>query len=279
MILNKIASCASILLLTYGSMAFAKDSITANYHGYVSIADQASKDEATFAIFRTYPQYRTALEIDNGEPYADYISYRASVLGKHMQEFRKLDDIGAPPVQEYRNLGSFSATTLRYIFHADQILKYFSLPQNPIVAEIGAGFGGQSHILQVMHPCQCYYIYDLPQVEALINRVMLSLDRKNVYCLPIDEELPEEEIDLFISNYAYSECDREMQLSYFDRVIKKSKRGYMIYNQIAITDYGMDSISISEFLSLLKKQGIKPRVYKEFFAGAGNSLIIWDKTK
>ena len=108
---------------------------------------------------------------------------------------------------------------------------------------------------------------------------MLSLDRKNVYCLPIDEELPEEEIDLFISNYAYSECDREMQLSYFDRVIKKSKRGYMIYNQIAITDYGMDSISISEFLSLLKKQGIKPRVYKEFFAGAGNSLIIWDKTK
>ena len=108
--------------------------------------------------------------------------------------------------------------------------------------------------------------------------MMRALNWQNVICLPIDETLPEEKIDLLISNYAYSECDREMQLGYFERVIKKADRGYMIYNQIA-AGYGIDSISISEFVDLLKNNGFKPRVYKEFFQGAGNSLILWDKSK
>ncbi len=269
-----------IVLFTLSNICslLANDSITANYGGYLAIAQEASKNPSIFEKFRTFPEYRCALEIDEGETFAQYIRFKLFKLGPYLEECRKLDSIGSPPLTNYQELGDFTPTTLRYIFHADQILKYFNLPDNATVVEIGAGFGGQAHVLQTLHSCIKYYIFDLPEVEALISVMMNRLNWRNVCCLQLNEILPEEKVDLLISNYAYSECDREMQLSYFDRVIKKADRGYMIYNQIA-AGYGIDSISISEFINLLKQNGFRPRVYKEFFAGAGNSLILWDKSK
>lgn len=274
----KIILKVVLLPLTSICSLLANDSITANYGGYLAIAQEASENSSVFEKFRTFPEYRCALEIDDGETFAQYIRFKLSKLGPFLEECRKLDNIGGPPLTNYQDLGFFSPTTLRYIFHADQILKYFNLPDNATIVEIGAGFGGQAHVLQKFHSCVKYYIYDLPQVEALISTMMNRLNWKNVCCLQLNESLPEERVDLLISNYAYSECDREMQLGYFDRVIKKADRGYMIYNQIA-AGYGIDSLSISEFIDLLKKNGFRPRVYKEFFAGAGNSLILWDKSK
>ncbi len=267
----------TILAIGGALSLFANDSITANYHGYLSVAQKAAEDPSIFETFRSFPEYRCALEITDGETFAEYIRFSLPKLGPYIEKCRELDAIGNPSLSDYPELGLFSATTLRYIFHADQILKYFNLPAEATIVEIGAGFGGQAHILQTLHSCRNYYIYDLPPVEALISTMMQTLDWPNVHCLPIDDPFPEESIDLLISNYAYSECDREMQLKYFENVIKKSKRGYMIYNKIAITDYGIDSMPLSEFVELLKKNGYKPRTYKEFFAGAGNFLILWDK--
>lgn len=257
---------------------FGKDSITAQYSGYVDICRQAAEDDVILNNFRSMPSYRCALEIDDGETFCQYIRNRSSKLLQHLDEFRLLDRIGNPPLIDYEGIGFFTATTLRYVFHADQIVKRFKLPEGAKVVEIGVGFGGQSYILQKVHPCSIYYMYDLPEVEKLVDRVMDQLTVKTVQCLPLDEDLPEETIDLVISNYAYSECDREMQLVYFDRVIKKADRGYFIYNKIAITDYGLDSIPLHEFIDLLKKNGCNPRVSAELFSGAGNFLITWDKT-
>jgi hypothetical protein len=67
-------------------------------------------------------------------------------------------------------------------------------------------------------------------------------------------------------------------MSYFDRVIKKADRGYIVYNDIS-SGYGLESMSVQEFVGLLKEQGIRPRTHKEFFAGAGNVLVIWDRTR
>lgn len=274
---NKMQNIIYLSALACSSI-FAKDSITANYTGYVETCRQASYSEEILNSFRTIASYRTALEIDEADQFAEYIRGTTYLL-PYLEDFRHLDSVGGPFLTDYQDLGLFSPSALRYIFHADQIKKRFSLPRNPKIVEIGAGFGGQSYILQQIHPCAKYYIYDLPEVEGLIDRVMQRLNISNVKCMPLDEELPEEEIDLIISNYAYSECDKEMQLSYFNRVIKKAKRGYMIYNKIAITDYGLDSLTKEDFVKLLKENGCKPRVSSELFAGAGNFLITWDKTK
>ncbi len=264
-----------LCILVYSSV-FAKDSITANYTGYIETCRQAAYDESVLNKFRTIPSYRTALEIDEADLFAEYVRGRPSLLN-YLESFRQLDSVGSPFLTDYQDLGLFSPSALRYIFHADQINKRFSLPENPKIVEIGAGFGGQSYIFQQIITCKNYYIYDLPEVEGLIERVLAKLNT-NATCLPVDAELPEEEYDLVISNYAYSECDKEMQLSYFDRVIKKAKRGYVVYNKIGET-YGIDSLTKEEFVELLKQNGCKPRVSSELFAGAGNFLILWDKTK
>ena len=40
------------------------------------------------------------------------------------------------------------------------------------------------------------------------------------------------DVDLFISNYALSECDLPTQMAYYDKIITNSKFVYMIYNLV-----------------------------------------------
>lgn len=264
-----IVSCFSSL---------SADSITSRRKNYTNLCQKASEDPDVFNKFRSMESYFHVVEIDDGTPFAQYLRSGWKRLGKYLEDFRKVDQIGNPMLEDYEDLGQFSATNLRYIFHADQMTKRFTLPQGAKVVEIGAGFGGQAYILHCLHPCACYYIYDLPEVECLINKVMETLNVNIVRCLPLDVEMPEEKIDLVISNYAYSECDRDTQLSYFDRVIKKADRGYIVYNQIAFPVYGIPSLTVDEFVALLKENGCRPKVNVELFTG-GNFLIVWDKTK
>lgn len=262
-------------LLICGHLS-ARQSITGWYAGYRDVCQKAASDPEYLEIFRSIPEYRIALEITDGVRFAQYITASDKLVAK-IEDFRKLENIGRPTLETYPVLGSFSPTTLRYICLADQIKKMVSLPENAVIAEIGAGFGGQCYILSQLQPFSKYYFFDLPEVESLIGRMMEKLQVKNTHCIPMESALPEEKIDLVISNYAFSECDREIQMEYFDRIIKKADRGYIIYNQIS-KDCGVDSLTLDEFIQLLKDHGFRPRVNKELFATApDNMLIIWNR--
>ena len=43
----------------------------------------------------------------------------------------------------------------------------------------------------------------------------------------------DEDFDIVISNYAYSELDKNLQDLYYDRIIKRSENGYLTYNFIS----------------------------------------------
>lgn len=266
--------------LAFCSLMHAKESITGWFTGYREICRKASVDPYYFQNFRSMGEYGCVLELPEGDAFAEYLSGTSEKLLAKLNVFRKLDMIGNPTMKNYPILGNFSGTTLRYIVLADQMKKFFTLPDNAKIAEIGAGFGGQCYILSQLQSFSNYYIYDLPEVELLIAKMMETLQTKNVRCMPLDAELPEKKIDLVISNYAFSECDRETQMDYFERVIKKAERGYVIYNQISQESYGIGSLAPDEFIQLLKNIGIKPKVHKEFPSTApGNLLILWDRTQ
>jgi len=255
----------------------ARQSATGWCTGYREVCQKAATDPQCFEIFRSIPEYRIAFEINDGYRFAEYLTCSDRLLDK-LEAFRRLESFGNPVLDSYPLIGKFSATTLRYICIADQIQKMVALPEQAVIAEIGAGFGGQCFALAQVRPFSKYYFFDLPEVEALIGKVMEVLSLQNTYCIPMDQELPEEKIDLVISNYAFSECDREIQLEYFERVIKKADRGFMIYNHIS-KDSGIDSISAKEFVQMLKEQGFRPRMHKEIIATAPeNVLIIWNRT-
>ena len=230
---------------------FSNESITGKNLEYRKICEKAATDVYYFNNFRALKEYRKALEIHKGHSFAHYIINSCSDLLIKLEDFRKLDFLGNPPLLEYDTIGKFSGTTLRYIAIAGHIKKLFNLPQNAKIAEIGAGFGGQCYILSCIQSFSKYYIYDLPEVELLINKVLKTLKVKNTFCIPQENNIQDKEIDLFLSNYAFSECDCEIQLDYIKKVISKSKRGYVIYNQIGVL-YGFDNIlSPLEFVEMV----------------------------
>lgn len=257
--------------------AVPQKSTTGNSTPYREICKKASFDEATFQNFRSTEAYFHAVECGQEGELAEYLLRNASQKTLSLiSEFNKLDLLGNPVKNHIEGFGLFSGTTLRYILFADQISKLFDLPKDYTVVEIGAGFGGQAYILSRLLPFSKYYIYDLPEVEMLINKMTQTLSMYNVACLDAYSPLPEKEVDLFISNYALSECDRNTQLDYLHRVVAKAKRGFMIYNSTNIFEH----LSLSDFLAVLQSYGIEPKVHPEpVFTYSGNFLITWDKTK
>lgn len=270
-----------VALLAIFHPAWAGESITGNDSDYLEVCEQAANEQWYFENFRSLYDYTQVLEIECGSAFADFLEKNASkeVLEK-LYEFEKLDKIGNPLTRKsYQGLGNFSGATLRYIVVAQQIKKLFSLPSNAKIVEIGAGFGGQCYILSHLQSFSDYYIIDLPEVEPLIKRVMDTLKVENVTYSSREPKNLDDNIDLVISNYAFSECDRQTQIDYFEKVIKKSKRGYIIYNQIANRVFGIDCLSPLEFVSMLQKSNMNPKLYSEQVATAtDNVLIVWDKT-
>ena len=270
---SKVALASIIFGMT--TSLHGGESITGRDTTYREICFKASYDPYYFQNFRSMGGYRVALELTEADAFANYIANSSRRLRSRLEACRKIDTIGNPPLKDYPKIGSFSGTVLRYIVLADRIEKLFSLPQNAVIGEIGAGFGGQSYIMSVFCRFGQYYIYDLPEVEALIEKVTDALGMKNVSCLPAESQLPADTLDLIISNYAYSECDRATQIDYFDRVIKKADRGFIIYNQISV-DYNLNSLSPDEFVQLLKASGKDPKILKEPISTAPkNILIVW----
>lgn len=264
--------------LLFGNIC-ASESITSSFQGYRTICERASYDLDYFNHFRSMTDYRIVLELEKGQAFADYIVNSDSLL-KNIETYRALDGIGNPPLESFEGLGEFTSTTLRYVVLADQINKLFTLPDQAIIAEIGVGFGGQCYVLSKMNSFQQYFLYDLPEVELLVDRVLKTLNVPNTQCLPIHVQLPVDTLDLVISNYAFSECDRDMQLYYYENVIKKAKRGYIIYNQISEDFWNIHSLHVDEFVAMLRNDGFRPRVFHEFLSTApGNMLITWDLTR
>lgn len=255
------------------------ESITGNDSDYLEVCEQAATEQWYFDHFRSLYDYNQVTEIGCGDLFADFLKNNASQeIFINITKFEKLDRIGKPlTLKYYEGLGNFSGATLRYITIADQIKKLFLLPDDAKIVELGAGFGGQCYILSHLQSFSDYYILDLPEVEPLIEKVLNTLEVKNVTYSCKKNKVLENDVDLFISNYAFSECDRETQLEYFEKVIKKCKRGYVIYNQIAERIFGLDSLSPIEFFSLLQKNNMNPKLYNEPVRTAvDNVLIIWD---
>lgn len=252
-------------------------STTGQSASYREICRDAALDDSVFQKFRSMNSYFAAVECGQGGELSAYIAnYAMAKTLALIPEFRKLDLYGNPVRNEIPNFGLFSGTTLRYIAFGDHICRLFDLPKDCTVVEIGAGFGGQAYVLFHLIHFSHYYIYDLPETEMLIDKMMATLNVPEVICLDAYAELPVDTIDLFISNYALSECDRATQLDYFQRVITKSKRGYMLYNDTNLFDH----LSLSDFIELFQANGILPKIHPEpVFTYTGNYLITWDRTK
>ncbi len=200
---------------------------------YISICREAAKNKIVFEVFRRHPTYMGIVEGLSAIDGAEYIKYALNVCPEFlglMSEFQRNDSVGGPIVSQYSPIGPFSPTTLRYIKVAADIETMFGSLDGLRVAEIGVGYGGQCRILSCRHDFASYALYDLPEAASLATRYLNCFSVKNVISRNIFEE-SDQEYDFVISNYALSEIRKDVQDVYIERLLKRAKHGYIIYNQ------------------------------------------------
>jgi len=242
--------------------------------GYLTICQLASQEEKYFRKFRSCGSYRAILEN------VDAQSGRAIVetfqhYGKDVKKFSKLwhNEIGNPYKYHLKGLGYVSPTELRYSKIIVELEILFGNLDQYSISEIGVGFGGQGGQILANFKVKNYEFIDLPEPLALVKRYLSEIQQLDKAIFSSPTELEAGTRDLIISNYAFSELNRELQEYYFEKIISKSKRGFVIYNHITPENYG--TMKAEDFASRISGSEIFEEIPLSY---PGNVLVAWGHT-
>ena len=202
---------------------------------YPELARRAALNSRVFSTFKNSGVYRTILEhcdAKEGELYLEQIRKKWPLLLENIDKFKINDQIGKPFLTTYPGIGEISPTTLRYIKVLCDLQELFGDLSNFDVVEIGGGYGGQFLLADLTWSLSSWTIFDLDPVLHLISRYLecylLNSSYKVTTLNRFDPKAAS--FDLAISNYAFSELPRVLQLQYISKVLSKAKRGYMTMN-------------------------------------------------
>jgi putative sugar O-methyltransferase len=228
-----------------------------------SISDYTAFKQACLTAdlntFKRHPDIVPIFEhtsAEQGEAYLQIIRERYPSLIPAISRLSVNDAIGsANRCIDVEGL-SVSPSTLRYVKVLGDLI-YAGLASGDAIVEIGGGYGGQALVIRNKILWQSYTIFDLPEVQSLQERYLAEHDLNDVlfevagipspYYVEGERGSP---WDFCISNYAFSECNKQMQDWYLEHVILKSKKGYMTCNFIS-SQFGVDSYSQEELLSFI----------------------------
>lgn len=238
---------------------------------YLTLCKLAAREDKYFKKFRSCESYRAILENVDGDAGEKLVKVIGD-LGRSVADFSKLwhPEIGKPYKYHVANLGAVSPTEIRYSKVICELELFFGPLDGFSIAEIGVGFGGQGGQILETYPVDGYEFIDLEEPLQLVKRYLEKINApgKKIFTNPLSVQGIKR--DLVISNYAYSELNRELQELYLDKVISNSARGYVIYNHITPSHY--KTMSAEEFSSRIKGSEI---LEEKPLSHPGNVLIVW----
>ncbi len=229
-----------------------------------------------FNSFRRSYRYREILEhvsYPDGAKYMQVLNGRRANLDSLIGSAKANDSIGRPLKFYYKDFCKVSPTTLRYLKVASDIQELFGRKIDSVV-EVGAEYGGQASVLLDSIEINSYFIYDLPEAQALINRYLQArLSQDNVKMLPIRHVEPRS-YDLVISNYAFSELPFEVQKEYCEKVFTNCKSGYLTMNSGLLNSTGRSDskMILSQILNYIPKASV---YHENPLTGPDNYMIVW----
>lgn len=246
---------------------------------YVQFVEKAVKEYNIFLNFKTDPAYTEILEhvtFDLGMQYLEIIKQEFPKLYENYSIIKKNDVIGNPTVYNYPSIGITSPTTLRYAKVASDLKKYFGKNIGQKICEIGVGYGGQCLILDTIFDIKEYQLTDMHPVLKLVERYLESFLLKTKYeCLTLNQTQNDNSFDLCISNYAFSELPISLQKKYIEKIISKSKKGYLTMNSGAELNnphFNKNHLTVTQLQDLLPPFSI---IEETPLTRAGNYIIIW----
>jgi putative sugar O-methyltransferase len=239
---------------------------------YPQVCLQASNDYRAFNNFRRNSIYNQILEHvseEQGQEYLDLISKDPDVLNT-IDRFKSNDDYGNPRMYEYPPIGMISATTLRYIKVLVDLKINFETLDNLNLCEIGVGYGGQCRIINAYFKPATYCLVDIQPALALAQRFLDNYTLHSILTYKTMNELGLGDYDLVISNYAFTELPRTVQDVYLSKVILRSRRGYINYNEITPVEF--NSYKASELVRIIPGSTI---IKEEPLSHPKNCIIVW----
>ncbi len=270
--------CAFLTLVLFFS-ELNSSIIHDNVVGYKEAVIEAARSQEKFYIFRQNSAIINMYEHvsqDLGRQFSSKIIRLFPMLMENISKLLENDRLGSPKMEYYEQIGLASGTTLRYIFFLGEIIDLFDIENGCKIIEIGCGYGGQCSIISKIIDFSSYKLIDLDFVLPLIDRYLTTIGVRNFQTLNPSQCSENEEYDLFISNYGFSECSRHEQDQYIEKVIRYAKKGYITYNLVANKLIG--TYSVKEFCQKLREVGIDAKFKFETIQtnpSNPNYLIYW----
>ena len=200
--------------------------------------------------FKSDIDYNAILEHVTVEKGYEYLNVIKEEFKDIYQDYKNLlielcyinDEYGKTVKHDYEEFCVCSPTCLRYIYHALLNLRYIQSKDLKTVniIEIGGGYGGLCffiHMLATIFDVNVtsYHIFDLQEAVELQRLYLSNLGIKkftnstlyDIYNLSNDSYL--------ISNYCFSEIDRDIQKEYIEKIISKyTSCGMLVWNHIEL---------------------------------------------
>lgn len=241
---------------------------------YLGVIKRILADKTVFDNFKRQSSYNQILEhvsYELGQQYIDTIERDNPGLLNIIDLFRQNDLIGNANVCDYPIVKQISPSTLRYVKVLSDIIKLgIDLTEKDVV-EIGGGYGGQCLILSKYFKFRSYTIIDLPEPLLLSDKYLKLNGISNVLFKDISELGKDTNYDYCVSNYAFSECSKEIQDEYLEAVINRSKNGYMTLNFISHI-FSLESYSSNELLEKITSSYL---IDEEPRSHGSNTILIW----
>ena len=210
---------------------------------YLETCRSAVEDDEIFAKFKSIQGYKNILEHVTPRQGAEYLQVAMEMAGdallENLEMFKKNDIIGTPDKFSYPETGKISPTTIRYIKNVFEMATLLGESSISRIVEVGGGYGGLCKTLSVVCDFDEYVLIDLPEAVGVQEKYLKNFPELYEKCkfIGCDDVEKIENIDLFISNYALSECEYDVQSNYYDKLIKNSKFAYIIYNLVNFNDF------------------------------------------
>ena len=215
-----------------------------NYNNFLKKIDIASISNIHFKQNNDYCGILEHVSYELGLNYLNLINTEFKNINyETIVEFISLNDkYGNPKIFNYslmNNNITCSPTTLRYIYHALVILSHYKNTSCENIAEVGCGYGGLclainyfSKLLSIK--INEYNLIDLPEPCKLIEGY-LNLHKNNIHTnitIHSSETYGENVKNnnlFFISNYCYTEIDKEHNLMYSTKLLPKTSNGFITW--------------------------------------------------
>jgi hypothetical protein len=212
---------------------------------YIQACGEFVESDEKFEQFKADHRYTPVLEHLNENDANVYFSeFKCKELldVTRLLKIKENDIYGSPILINHSELGVISPTTVRYIKNSLDISAQFGPDLDfKRVLEIGGGYGGLCKVFSSFNAFKEYFIVDFPEVNKLSGKYLGNFKELKNKIKHISAADPKEvaNLDLVISNYAYSECSLGVQELYYNMFIRNCKNFYMVYNNF--TENNMNS--------------------------------------